>query len=41
VLQIEGIDHGLIDLSDPVRSAEALAEITRAMADFVGVSAPS
>ncbi len=41
VLQIEGVDHGLIDLSDPVRSAEALAEITRAMADFVGVSASS
>jgi hypothetical protein len=35
VLQIDGIDHGLIDLADPIRSAEALAEITRAMAGFV------
>ena len=35
VLQIDGIDHGLIDLADPVRSAEALVEITRAMARFV------
>ena len=35
VLQIDGIDHGLIDPADPVRSAEALVEITRAMARFV------
>ena len=35
VLQIDGIDHGLIDPADPVRSADALAEITRAMARFV------
>ncbi len=41
VLQIDGIDHGLIDPADPVRTAEALVEITRAMANFVGVSAPS
>ena len=41
VLQLDGIDHGLIDPTDPVRSAEALVEITRAMANFVGVSAPS
>jgi hypothetical protein len=36
VLQVDGIDHGLIDLADPVRSVEALAEITRAIAAFVG-----
>ena len=41
VLQLDGIDHGLIDPTDPVRSAEALVEIARAMANFVGVSAPS
>lgn len=35
VLQIDGIDHGLIDPADPVRSADALAEVTRAMAGFV------
>jgi predicted alpha/beta-hydrolase family hydrolase len=35
VLQIDGIDHGLIDPADPLRSAEALVEITRAMAAFV------
>lgn len=35
VLQIDGIDHGLIDPADPVRSADALAEVTRAMARFV------
>ena len=41
VLQLDGIDHGLIDPTDPVRSAEALVEITRAMANFVRVSAAS
>lgn len=41
VLQIEGLDHGLIDRLDPLRSAEALVEITRAIANFVGVSDPS
>jgi hypothetical protein len=35
VLQLDGIDHGLIDPSDAVHSAEALVEITRAMARFV------
>ena len=35
VLQIDGIDHGLIDPADPLRSVEALVEITRAMAAFV------
>ena len=35
VLEIDGIDHGLIDPADPVRSAEALVEITRAMARFL------
>jgi hypothetical protein len=35
VLQLDGIDHGLIDPTDPVRSVEALVEITRAMARFV------
>ncbi len=39
VLQLDGLDHGLIDPADAVRSAEALVEITRAMAKFVGVSA--
>ena len=37
VLQLDGLDHGLIDPTDAVRSAEALVEITRAMASFVGV----
>jgi hypothetical protein len=41
VLQLDGIDHGLIDPADPVRSAEALVEITRSITNFVGVSAPS
>ena len=35
VLQIDGIDHGLIDPAAPVRSADARAEVTRAMARFV------
>ena len=35
VLQLDGLDHGLIDRADAVRSAEALVEITRAMARFV------
>jgi hypothetical protein len=35
VLQLDGIDHGLIDPADPVRSVDALVEITRAMARFV------
>jgi hypothetical protein len=35
VLQLDGIDHGLVDLADAVRSAEALGEITRAMVRFV------
>jgi hypothetical protein len=35
VLQIDGLDHGLVDPSDAVRSAEALVEITRAMVRFV------
>jgi hypothetical protein len=35
VLQLDGVDHGLTDPSDPVRSAEVLLEITRAMARFV------
>ncbi len=39
VLQLDGLDHGLIDPADAVRSAEALVEITRAMATFVGASA--
>jgi hypothetical protein len=41
VLQLDGIDHGLIDPADALRSAGALVEITRAMAHFVGASAPS
>ena len=40
VLQLDGLNHGLIDPADAVRSAEALVEITRAMANFVGVSDP-
>ena len=35
VLQLDGIDHGLIDPTDAFRSVEALVEITRAMASFV------
>ena len=35
VLQLDGLDHGLIDRADAVRSAEALVEITRAMVRFV------
>jgi hypothetical protein len=35
VLQLDGLDHGLVDPADAVRSAEALAEITRAMVRFV------
>jgi hypothetical protein len=35
VLQLDGLDHGLIDPVDPVCSAEALVEITRTMARFV------
>ena len=35
VLQLDGLNHGLIDLADPVHSAEALVEITRAMVRFV------
>jgi hypothetical protein len=35
VLQLDGLDHGLIDLADPLHSAEALVEITRTMARFV------
>jgi hypothetical protein len=35
VLQLDGIDHGLVNLGDAVRSAEALVEITRAMERFV------
>jgi len=35
VLQLDGLTHGLIDPADPVRSAEALVEITRSMVRFV------
>jgi hypothetical protein len=35
VLQLDGIAHGLIDPAEPVRSVDALVEITRAMARFV------
>ena len=35
VLQLDGIEHGLLDPSDAVRSAEALLEVTRAMVRFV------
>ena len=35
VLQLDALDHGLIDPTDAVRSAEALLEITRAMVRFV------
>ncbi len=35
VLQLDGLDHGLIDRADAVRSAEALVEITHAMVRFV------
>ena len=41
VLQVDGADHSMTIGGDPVRSAEILVEVTRAMADFVGVSAPS
>ena len=37
VLQLDGLDHGLVDRTDPVHSAEALVEITRAMVRFVSV----
>ena len=40
VLQLDGLDHGLIDPSDAVRSAEALLEITRAMAQLRGRCLP-
>jgi hypothetical protein len=39
VLQLDGLDHGLINRTDAGRSAEALVEMTRAMATFVGDSA--
>ena len=35
VLQLDGLTHGLVDPADPVRSAEALVESTRAMVRFV------
>ena len=35
VLQLDGLDHVLLDRSDPVRSAEALVEVTRAMVRFL------
>ena len=35
VLQLDGLDHGLVDPADPVRSAEALVEITRALVRFL------
>ena len=35
VLQVEGLDHGLVDPADPVHSAEALVEATRAMVWFL------
>lgn len=35
VLQLDGLDHVLRDPADPVRTAEALVEVTRAMARFV------
>jgi hypothetical protein len=35
VLQLDGLDHVLLDRADPVRSAEALVEVTRAIARFV------
>ena len=41
VLQVDGADHSMTVDGDPVRSAEILVEVTRAMANFVGVSAPS
>ena len=36
VLQLDGLDHVLLDRADPVRSAEALVEVTRAMVRFLG-----
>jgi hypothetical protein len=38
VLQLDGLDHGLVDRKDAVRSAEALVEITRAMVRFLARS---
>jgi len=35
LLQLDGLDHGLVDPADPVHSAEALVEITRAMVRFL------
>jgi predicted alpha/beta-hydrolase family hydrolase len=35
VLQLDGLDHVLLDRADPVRSAEALVEVTRAMVRFL------
>jgi hypothetical protein len=40
VLQLDGLDHGLIDVADPVHSTEALVEITQTMVNFVGVPGP-
>ena len=41
VLQLDGADHGLMTVDgDPVRSAEILVEITRAMARFVAGFCP-
>ena len=36
VLQLDGLDHVLLDRADPVRSAEALVDVTRAMVRFLG-----
>jgi hypothetical protein len=35
VLQLDGLDHGLVDPQGAVRTAEALLEITRAIVRFV------
>ncbi len=35
VLQVDGADHGMIVESDPVRSAEILVDVTRAMVRFL------
>jgi hypothetical protein len=36
VLQVDGADHGMLVRDDPVRSAELLVDITRAMVGFLG-----
>jgi hypothetical protein len=36
VLQVDGADHAMLVEGDPVRSAEILVEVTRAMVRFLG-----